>query len=74
MDKDDYLKIILLFSVFGMLFSGYLSWGEHFPGVSSTFSCAVASTKIVGVPTCVYGFIMYLIIGVLSGLALKSKK
>lgn len=74
MDKNGYLKIILAFSIFGMLFSGYLSWGELFPGGSSAFSCAAASTKILGVPTCVYGFIMYVIIGVLSILALKSKK
>ncbi len=74
MDKDVYLKAILAFSVFGMLFSGYLSWGELFPGTPSGFSCAAASAKILGVPTCVYGFIMYLLIGVLSALALKSKK
>ena len=74
MKKDGYLKIILLFSVFGMLFSGYLSWGELFPGTPSAFGCAAASSKILGVPTCVYGFIMYLVVGILSLLALKSKK
>ncbi len=74
MDKNDYLKVIMAFSVFGMLFSGYLSWGELFPGAPSGFSCAAASAKILGVPTCVYGFIMYLIIGILSVMALKSKK
>jgi uncharacterized membrane protein len=74
MDKNDYLKIIMAFSIFGMLFSGYLSWGDLFPGVSSAFGCAAASTKILGVPTCIYGFIMYLIIGILSVMALKSKK
>lgn len=30
MGRNAYLKIILLFSVFGMLFSGYLSYGELF--------------------------------------------
>jgi hypothetical protein len=74
MDKNDYLKIIAAFSVFGMLFSGYLSWGEIFPGARSGFSCAATSAKILGLPTCVYGFIMYLIIGVLAFLALSSKK
>ncbi len=69
--KDGYLKTILLFSVFGMLFSGYLSWGELFPSATPAFGCAVASAKILGVPTCVYGFVMYLIIGVLALLALK---
>ena len=74
MDKNDYLKIILLFSIFGMLFSGYLSYGEFFTGGSSGLGCAVASTKILGLPTCIYGFVMYLIIGVLAYLALQIKK
>jgi hypothetical protein len=74
MDKNDYLKVIIAFSVFGVLFSGYLSWCEFFPGAPSGFSCAAASAKILGLPTCIYGFIMYLIIGLLSGLALVSKK
>jgi len=74
MEKNDYIKIILAFSVLGMLFSGYLSMGELFPGTSPGYGCAVASTKILGLPTCVYGFIMYVIIGVLAYLALQSKK
>ncbi len=74
MDKNGYLKVVLAFSVLGMLFSGYLSWGELFPGAASAFGCAAASAKILGVPTCVYGFIMYLIIGALSILGLRSKK
>ena len=74
MKKDGYLKVILLFSIFGMLFSGYLSWGELLPGGSSSLGCAVASTKILGLPTCIYGFIMYLIVGILSLLAIRSKK
>lgn len=74
MDKDGYLKVIILFSVFGMLFSGYLSFGELFPGTSTGFGCAVASTKIFGLPTCVYGFLMYLVVGILAYLALQSKK
>ncbi len=74
MDKNGYLKVIVLFSVFGMLFSGYLSFGELFPGASSGAACAVASAKILGLPTCVYGFLMYVIIGVLAFLALQSKK
>ncbi len=74
MDKDGYLKVIIAFSIFGMLFSGYLSWGELFPGTPQGFSCAAASAKILGVPTCVYGFIMDLLIGALAALALKSEK
>ncbi len=72
LDKNAYLKIILLFSALGMIFSGYLSWGEIFPSATPAFGCAVASAKILGVPTCVYGFLMYLVIGILSILALRS--
>jgi len=70
--KNSYLKAIVLFSIFGMLFSGYLSWGELVPGAAVV--CAAASGKILGLPTCVWGFIMYLIIGVLAYLALQTKK
>jgi len=74
MDKNGYLKLIMLFSVFGMLFSGYLSFGELFPGAPSGFACATTSTKIFGLPTCVYGLFMYMVTGVLAYLAYKSKK
>lgn len=74
MKKDDYLKTILLFAVFGMLFSGYLSYGELFPSAASGAVCAALSAKIFGLPTCVYGFIMYAIVAALALLALTSKK
>ena len=74
MKSKYYLKLIMLFSVFGMLFSGYLSFGELFPSAASGATCAAASAKILGLPTCVYGFIMYVIIGVLAYLAYASKK
>lgn len=74
MKKDDYLKAILLFAVFGMLFSGYLSFGELFPSVSPGIACTALSAKLFGLPTCVYGFIMYAIVAVLALLAIMSKK
>ncbi|VVB68492.1 Uncharacterised protein [Candidatus Norongarragalina meridionalis] len=74
MKKDDYLKAILLFAVFGMLFSGYLSYGEFFPSASSGTTCAALSAKIFGLPTCVYGFAMYAIVAVLALLAINGKK
>jgi len=73
MNKNDYLKIIMLFSVFGMLFSGYLSFGEFFPSGSPGLACAAASAKILGLPTCIYGFIMYAVIGVLAYLSFRSE-
>ena len=74
MDRKTYLMAILAFAVFGMLFSGYLSYNELFPSASGGAVCAALSAKILGVPTCVYGFVMYVIIGVLAALALMSKK
>ncbi len=71
MKKNDYLKIILLFSFFGMLFSGYLSYGELFG--SSGGTCGITSSLIFGLPSCVYGFLMYVIIGILAFLGLKSE-
>jgi len=72
MMKNECLKAILALSVFGMLFSGYLSYGELF--TSSGAACSVASVKILGLPACVYGFVMYAIILALSWLGLKSRK
>lgn len=70
MDARTSLKAILALSVAGMLFSGYLSYNELFAG-----SCAIGGCSNVGsIPACVYGFVMYLIVFVLSLLGLMEKK
>lgn len=71
MDKNDYLKTILGLSVFGMLFSGYLSYGELTKTCS--FGCS-ATGDILGLPACVYGLVMYTIITALAILAYREKK
>ena len=71
MDKNGYLKVIMALAVFGMLFSGYLSYGELFG--TCTLGCSAAG-KIFGLPPCVYGLVMYTIITVLAYLAYSSKK
>lgn len=71
MGRNAYLKIILLFSVFGMFFSGYLSYGELFG--TCELGCSAAG-RILGLPACVYGFVMYAIITALAYLALNAKK
>jgi len=70
MKKETALKAILLISVAGMLFSGYLSYSELFLGV-----CAVGKgcSLLLGIPSCVYGFVMYLIIFIIALLGLRSK-
>ena len=62
------LTVILLISIVGVLFSGYLSYSEIFQG-----HCPLGSCPQVGpLPACVYGLIMYLLILILSYLGLKG--
>jgi hypothetical protein len=71
MSKNKALKIILAISVAGMLFSGYLSYGELFAGVCPLGGgCA----SVIGLPACVYGFIMYLIVFCISLAGLRAKE
>lgn len=64
------LQIILVISIAGLLFSGYLSYTELFQKVCAFGGCQ----DLLGLPVCVYGFIMYLAVFVLSLLGIKSKK
>jgi len=70
MKKKLALQIILIISIAGMLFSGYLSYGELFRGL-----CPIdgGCQYLLSIPTCVYGFFMYLIIFIISLAGLKSK-
>ncbi len=69
MKQKTALKIVFIISIFGMLFSGYLSYGELFTG-----TCSVGGCSYVGpLPTCVYGFVMYLVIFIISLLGLKKQ-
>jgi len=70
MTKKLALKIILIISIAGLLFSGYLSYGELIQN-----SCPVGGCSFVlGAPACVYGFAMYLIVFIISFIGLKSKE
>ncbi|MFH0978216.1 MAG: hypothetical protein V1837_02835 [Candidatus Woesearchaeota archaeon] len=71
MQKKTSLTIILVISIAGMLFSGYLSFGEVIRGV-----CPIGGgcAGLLGIPTCVYGFVMYLAIFVITLLGLNSKR
>jgi uncharacterized membrane protein len=71
MDKSTSLKVILVISVAGLLFSGYLSYGEL---VQKECPLGGGCSSLLGVPTCLYGFVMYLLIFVLSLMGLRSKK
>ena len=75
MDKKRALKIILWISIAGLLFSGYLSYGEIFLKVCTASALGLGTcSNVIGIPACVYGFFMYLIIFIISILGLRSKK
>lgn len=64
------LKIILGISIAGLLFSGYLSFTELIQK-----SCPIGGcSELGGVPVCVYGFTMYLIVFFVSVWGVSSKK
>jgi uncharacterized membrane protein len=66
------LQVIFAISVFGLLFSGVLTYHELF-GVAAT-SCPApgAPGTVLGYPACVYGFFMYLMITIIATLGLRG--
>lgn len=72
--KETALKTVAWLSVAGMLFSGYLSYTELFAGFCGAAKLGMGScTNVAGIPACVYGFFMYLIVFIVSVLGIKSK-
>ncbi|HEX6976769.1 MAG TPA: hypothetical protein VF185_00215 [Patescibacteria group bacterium] len=70
MTKQIALLLILGMSVCGVLFSGYLSYREIFgSGGCKSGSC---KNKIMRVPVCVYGLIMYLVVFMLALLGTQA--
>jgi uncharacterized membrane protein len=75
MKLRSYLIIIFGVSIFGVLFSGFLSYQELFAGTGIACPAPGAPGTVFGYPACVYGFFMYLFLAILSGFALaKAKK
>lgn len=67
------LKSILVISIVGMLFSGYLSYTELFAGFCGAAKLGMgACTNVFRIPACVYGFFMYLIVFVITLLGLRK--
>jgi hypothetical protein len=64
------IKIILFVSFIGILFSGYFSIEEIFYPICPEGICDYALL----LPTCVYGLFMYVVIFVISLLALYKKR
>ena len=75
MKKTTSLKSILIISIAGLLFSGYLSYTELFAGYCGAAQLGMgACTNVFQIPACVYGFFMYLIILIITILGLKEKR
>jgi len=73
MKKQIALKTLFWIALLGVLFSGYLSYTEIFNQVCGLGALGTCSTKVFTVPSCVYGFVMYVAVLVVSILGLKSK-
>ncbi len=56
------LQIILGISLFGVAFSGVLSYREIFAQTAAVCPSPGAPGTVFGYPACVYGFFMYLIV------------
>jgi len=65
------LKLIMVMSLAGTLFSGYLSFTEIFQKTCALGTC---STQVAGVPSCVYGFAMFFMVLILSIIGLSNTK
>ncbi|MFC1687713.1 vitamin K epoxide reductase family protein [Patescibacteria group bacterium] len=77
MNKRTSLTLVLILSILGLLLSGYLSYYSLFTdGCTETFiNCGTEPVEIFGLPNCVYGFFMYLLVFVLAVIGLmKSQK
>jgi len=64
------LTAILIISIAGLLFSGYLSYTELIQKTCPLGGCS----NLLGLPVCVYGFCMYLEIFIISVCRLKYKE
>ncbi|HMA42721.1 MAG TPA: hypothetical protein VKO86_01795 [Gemmatimonadales bacterium] len=68
------LQTILTIAVFGLVFSGVLTYRELFAGGVARCPSPGAPGTVFGYPACVYGFFMYLIITVVAVLGLRAKR
>ncbi len=68
METKKALTIISIISAIGVLFSGYLTFSELTAGKCPISGCQ----SILGLPTCLYGLIMYLVVFVISLIGRKE--
>jgi len=61
MESKKSLNIVMWISVLGMFFSGYLSLTELTAQTCTMGGCQT----LLGIPTCMYGFVTYMVIFIL---------
>ncbi|MCX8158849.1 MAG: hypothetical protein N3D20_00970 [Candidatus Pacearchaeota archaeon] len=64
------LTIIMWLSFAGILFSGYMSYKEIFGNICNLYVCST----IANMPVCVYGFIMFVTLFIVSIVGLRAKR
>ncbi|MFA5936119.1 MAG: hypothetical protein WC787_04700 [Patescibacteria group bacterium] len=74
MTKHRALQLLLGLGLFGVAFSGVLSYQELFGTTALSCPSPGAPGTVLGYPACVYGFFMYLGVTVIAALGLHSKK
>lgn len=67
------LKVILVIGLCGVAFSGYLSYGELTGTCASGCPVIRPSAGVFGIPSCIYGFFMYLTIVIVSLFGLRKR-
>jgi hypothetical protein len=67
------LQWVFAISLFGVVFSGTLSYREVFGSSAAACPAPGAPGTVFGYPACVYGFFMYLVLAAISGAGLWSR-
>jgi uncharacterized membrane protein len=67
MDKIDHMRVICAISFIGAILSGYFSYSELFLGKCPAGGCAM----LLGIPLCLYGFLMFLMLFITSVLGIR---
>lgn len=74
MTRQRALQTILAVAVFGLVFSGVLTYRELFGTAAATCPSPGAPGTVFGYPACVYGFFMYLVITGVAVAGLRAKR
>lgn len=68
------LILVFIIAIAGVLFSGTLTYQELFGRAALTCPAPGAPGTILGYPACVYGFFMYVILAIISGIGVFKPK